>query len=149
DPAWTADVLDLGTLDLALYTVFRPARWVDGERFPVLVWGNGTCTQPRVYGALLRYIASNGFVVIAPNSRQIRTGDALKHAIDFAEAADASGAGPYAARLDLTRIGFIGHGQGAGGVVTAASDPRVSVVALLNGGTSASKTFLLVSGDND
>src|SRR5262249_4485894 len=86
DPTLTAQLLDTGNIDFSLYPVSRPANWPDGK-VPVLSWGNGTCAQPEGYGTLLRYIASQGFVVIAANSRWVGTGTEIKHGLDFAEAA--------------------------------------------------------------
>ncbi|MEY4509316.1 MAG: hypothetical protein RLZZ450_1438, partial [Pseudomonadota bacterium] len=43
--ATTKDILDLRGQDLALYTVFRPACTKEGEKYPVITWGNGTCGQ--------------------------------------------------------------------------------------------------------
>ena len=59
DPAWTL-----------LYSTYRPATWPEGK-IPVLSWGNGTCAQPEGYGALLRYIASQGFFIVAANNREV------------------------------------------------------------------------------
>jgi Chlorophyllase enzyme len=65
----TNKLLDLKGLDLKLYTVYRPANWRNGEKYPVVTWGNGTCAQPEGYATLLRYVASHGFIVVAANSQ--------------------------------------------------------------------------------
>ena len=52
------------TIDFSLYSVYRPAVWPEGK-VPVITWGNGTCAQPEGYGALLRYVASFGYFVVA------------------------------------------------------------------------------------
>jgi hypothetical protein len=43
----------------------------------------------------------------------------------------------------------MGHSQGGGATVTAASDPRVSALIIWNASTSAPKPFLAISGDRD
>ena len=43
----------------------------------------------------------------------------------------------------------MGHSQGSGATATASSDPRIKAVILWNGGSSASKPYLAVSGDLD
>lgn len=149
DQASTDDLLELDGLDLALYSVYRPARWVEGETYPIVSWGNGTCAQPEGYGALLRYVASQGFVVVAPNSRYVGSGNEQKRAIDFALAANADEKSPYFGRLDPERIAAMGHSQGSQGTARAASDARIKTVILFNGGTTASKPFFSVSGDRD
>lgn len=53
-------------------------------------------------------------------------------------------------KIDATKIGAMGHSQGGGATAAAAAaDPRISAVILWNGGASASKPYLAVSGDRD
>ena len=140
---------DLGDLKLSLYTVYRPSTWVEGEKYPVVTWGNGTCAQPEGYGALLRYVASQGFVVVAANSRYVGSGEAQRKAIDFMTRANQDSNSPYYGRLDLSKVAAMGHSQGSGGTIAASSDARIDTVVLFNGGTSARKPFLAISGDRD
>jgi hypothetical protein len=152
DPALTAELMDVSELNMALHTVYRPANMVEGEKYPIITWGNGTCAQPEGYGALLRYVASYGFVVFAAHSRYVGqsvSAGAMIKSLDFAFAAANDAASPYYQRLDTTKVGAMGHSQGSGATVTAASDPRIQAVILFNGGTSASKPFLGVGGDRD
>jgi hypothetical protein len=144
DQNLTNQLLDTATIDFAVYTVYRPANWPAGK-IPVLSWGNGTCAQPEGYGSLLRYIASQGFFVVAANSRWVGSGAEIKHGLDFAEAANADATSPYYGHLDTT----MGHSQGSGGAALAAGDSRVTGVILFNGGQSSAKAFLAVSGDLD
>ncbi len=57
---------------------------------------------------------------------------------------------PYFGRLDLGKIGVMGHSQGGNATHTVAPDSRVAAVIAFNAGTSSvSKPFLTVSGDMD
>jgi hypothetical protein len=149
--ALNQDLMDSKGTDLTLHTVYRPACMIDGEKYPILVWGNGTCAKPEGYGALLRYIASYGFFVFAPNSRYVGMGNnAMGHALDFAFAAAGDSSSPYYNRLDTTKVGAAGHSQGCQETaVQAAGDDRIQTVILYNMSSSASKPFLAMSGDND
>ncbi|HTU59699.1 MAG TPA: alpha/beta fold hydrolase, partial [Polyangiales bacterium] len=150
DPEQTAKLLDTGALDFALHTLYRPANLVEGETYPIITWGNGTCAAPEGYGALLRYVASHGFFVIAPNSRWVGSGEAQRKGIDYMLAANADSASPFYQKLDPERIGAMGHSQGGSGTQMASSDSRIKAAILWNGGSSASgKPFLLVTGDRD
>jgi Chlorophyllase enzyme len=149
DPADQEELLALGDLNLSLYTVYRPAKWVDGETYPIVTWGNGTCAQPEGYGALLRYVASQGYVVVAPNSRYVGSGNEQRRALDWLTAANRNRTSPYYRRLDTSKIAAMGHSQGSGGTIAAASDTRIKTVILFNGGTSARKPFFAFSGDRD
>jgi hypothetical protein len=161
DADMSAQLLDVGTqpctatepntgscLNFQLYTVYRPAIWPEGK-IPVLSWGNGTCAQPEGYGTLLRHIASNGFFVVAANSRQVGDGSELVHGIDFAAAANEDPSSPYYGHLDLSKVGVMGHSQGSAGASLAGADPRVSSVILYNAGESTGKPYLAISGDLD
>ncbi len=138
------------SIDYALYTVYRPATWPTAP-VPVITWGNGTCAPPESYGALLRYVASYGFFVVAANSREVGSGSPapMLHALDFAAAANQDKASPYYGKLDMTKVGAMGHSQGAAATATAASDPRILDIILFNTGDTSSKPYLAISGDTD
>ena len=145
----TAETGDLKDVDLTLYTVYRPSCMKEGETYPVITWGNGTCGQTEGYGALLRYVASYGYIVFAANSRYTGSNGAMTKALDFAASANKDPKSNYYNRLDLTKIGAMGHSQGGGATVTAAKDARISSVIIWNASTSATKPFLAISGDSD
>lgn len=136
-------------VDYSVFSVYRPGRYNEGEKLPIIVWGNGTCAWPEAYGPLLRYVASHGFFIVAANSRWVGDGVALKKALDFAFAANDDASSPYYGKLDTSKVGVMGHSQGSSGTANVASDPRVKAVILWNGGASASKPFLAVTGDGD
>lgn len=150
DPEESKPLLDTTGIDFELYTVYRPAQWVEGQKVPIITWGNGTCAKTEGYGALLRYVASHGFFVVAANSRWVGSGNrAMTRALDFAFAATADEKSPYYNRLDTTKVGAMGHSQGGMATITAARDSRISTVIIWNGGSTAVKPFLAVSGDKD
>ncbi len=147
----TADVLDLRGQDLTLYTVFRPACTREGEKYPVITWGNGTCGQAGGYGSFLVKVASHGFYVFAANSRWTGSGIEILHALDLAAELNDDPDSVYYQKLDLDRIGVMGHSQGASGTQAASSDPRIKSVILWNGGDAAAvnKPVMAISGERD
>lgn len=148
----TQDVLNLRGQDLKLYTIFRPACMKEGEKYPVITWGNGTCGQSGGYAGLLATLASHGFVVIASNSRWTDAGrNEMLRALDLAKALNEDSKHVLYGKLDLTKVGAMGHSQGAGATAHAAADPRIKALILWNGGDSipVTKPFLTVSGDRD
>jgi hypothetical protein len=152
--ALTAKLADVTTnhLDFALYTVFRPARWPVGMRIPIVTWGNATCTQPEGYGALLRYVASQGFFVIAANSRWVGGPDEMLHALDFAFAANDDRTSPYYQKLDTSQVGAMGHSVGASTTGLVESDDRVRAIIQFNplgANPASSKPVLAITGDGD
>jgi hypothetical protein len=156
DPKLTAQLLNTSQngvdLDFSLYTVYRPAKWPAGKTLPVLTWGNGTCAQPEGYGALLRYVASNGYFIVAANSRWVGMGtpQPMLHALDFAAAANADPSSPYYKMLDMTKVGAFGHSQGGSAAQMAANDPRVKDAIIFNAVDSdVPKPYLTISADMD
>lgn len=148
----TADLKNTRGLDYALYTIFRPACMKAGEKYPLITWANGTCGLTHGYSVLLSALASYGYVVVASNSTWTNTSPTngvQKRALDYAESLNADQNHPLYQRLDLTKIGAMGHSQGAAATVNVASDARVKSLILWNTGTSNAKPFLNVSGDRD
>jgi hypothetical protein len=160
DPNLTKELLTTSmngiTIDFSLYSVYRPVVWPSGP-IPVLTWGNGTCAQPEGYGALLRYVASYGYFVIAANERQVGTNDTtgmgnaqpMLRALDYAAAANMDSSSPYYQKLDMTKVGAFGHSQGGAATVTAASDSRVKNIIIFNAADTGPKPYLAISGDMD
>jgi len=147
-----APLLNTRDIDYALYTIFRPACMREGETYPVITWANGTCGLTHGYAPLLATLASHGFVIIASNSTWTNTSPTNMvqvRTIDYAEALNDDPDSVLYQRLDLDRIGAMGHSQGAAATVSTASDPRVKSLILWNGATSEDKPFLYVSGERD
>jgi pimeloyl-ACP methyl ester carboxylesterase len=150
DPVGSADLMNTHDLDFGLFSVFYPGDMPEGETFPLLTWGNGTCAMPEGYGPLLRYIASFGYIVVAPNSVQVGSGTEQSAGIDFMLAANADPESKYFQKIDPEKVGAMGHSQGSGATAAAASaDARIKAIILFNGGTSATKPYLAISGDRD
>lgn len=148
----TADLKNTRELDYSLYTIFRPACMKNGEKYPVITWANGTCGLTHGYALLLGTVASHGFVVVASNSTWTNTaptnGVQLR-ALDYAEALNADSKSVFYNKLDLDKVGAMGHSQGAAATAAADGDPRIKSVILWNTGASNEKPFLNVSGDRD
>ncbi len=150
DAEETERLLDLKDLDLSLHTVYMPAVPAEGEKYPIVSWGNGTCAQPEGYGTLLRYVASHGFIVVAPNSRYVGSGQEQIASIDFVIAASKDANSPLYNIVDTGKVGVMGHSQGGGSAIAATrDDPRVMATIIFNGGNSAVKPFFAISGDMD
>ena len=147
-----AELLNLRDIDYSLYTIFRPACMKEGETYPVITWANGTCGFTHGYAALLGSLASHGFVIIASNSTWTATpptNTVQLRALDYAEALNEDPSSVVYHKLDLSRVGAMGHSQGAKATGEASSDPRIKALILWNGGTSNNKPFLYVSADRD
>jgi hypothetical protein len=136
-------------LDFDKYSVFYPGCMPEGEKFPLITWGNGTCAMPEGYGPLLRYVASFGYIVIAANNREVAGGQPMLTGIDVMLAENDKAGSEFYQKIDKDKIGAMGHSQGASATVSAAADARIKAIIAWNSGTSSDKPFLDVSGDLD
>lgn len=111
------------------HTILRPTELgsQDCAKHPVIIWGNGSFVTPVIYDGLLKHLASHGFVVVAANTTQAGTGNAMLDGLDVLKKADADPRSPYYGKVDLDKVGASGHSQGGGGAINAGADPRVDV----------------------
>jgi pimeloyl-ACP methyl ester carboxylesterase len=148
----SAQVINTRGLDHSLYTIFRPACMKDGETYPVITWANGTCGETQGYAPLLSTVASHGYVIIASNSTWTGTAPTDKvqlRALDYAKYLNDDTNSILYHRLDLDKIGAMGHSQGAQATANASSDPRIKAVMFFSGGTSNHQPFVYISADRD
>jgi hypothetical protein len=141
-------------MDRQLYTMFRPAVLEDGEKYPVITWGNGTCSHPLLFSELLEHLASHGFIVVATNTRWTSGGVEMLRGLDFAVAENARAASPLFGKVDTAMLGVSGHSQGSMATVTAGADPRVvATVPIQGAGVSAARQLhsptFLIAGELD
>lgn len=101
------------------YVVYYPAGL--SERYPVVVWGNGTGGTYRDYEAALKSLASYGFVVIGNDSQNNGSGQEIYEMGLYAEKLNSDPDSIFCGRLDTARMGVGGHSQGACGAVNAAT----------------------------
>jgi len=109
------------------YELFYPSNMTGGH--PIITWGNGTFAVPYVYGALLDYFASWGFVVIASTSTMTGSGEEMLEGIDWLIDENSREESIFFGKLDIDNIGATGHSQGGGGAINAGTDPRVTCTA--------------------
>jgi dienelactone hydrolase len=123
-----------------------------GETFPLVVFSHGYAGFRDESTFLMTRLASWGMFVAAPDhpSRDLAhvlapaaghvqsDVDDLRATIDLLQHANASG-GPFAGRIDLSKIATVGFDAGGPAAATVAADPRVDgyVVLAANNGASA------------
>ena len=118
------------------FTLVRPVDLESsGKAHPLITWGNGTGTTPRVYAFLLDHLASHGFVVIASNDMNVAQGTPplMVQGVNWVLEQNADPSSALYQRIDTENIGATGHSQGAFASSTAAADPNIRVWAPIQG----------------
>ena len=140
-------VLMLEDPSLEAHTIFAPqdlAPFGKKNPLPVLVWGNGACTNsPWEHYKFLNEIASHGFLVIAtgyipmeekPYRGPMSTSAQQIESIDWAFAQNADKNSPYYGRIDVDHIAAAGMSCGGLQTLDNATDPRLKTIMICNSG---------------
>lgn len=125
------------TYKVELYTLYYPKNMVDGQLYPIISWANGTCAKTPGYDALLTHVASQGFIVIATNSRYTGSGKFQLRGVDYILAENARAESPLFNRVEVANVGLFGHSQGGGSTGAASADPRIKSSVLMHGGSGS------------
>ena len=114
------------------YNIYHPQDMGEnGYDHPVILWGNGSLAWPIFYeDELFEHLVSWGYVIIASNSWNTGSGVQILDGLNRITAQNSLPGGTYEGKLDLSRVGAMGHSQGAGGALMAAlnSGGRVDTV---------------------
>ena len=96
---------------------------------PTLVMVNGTGLKALHYRPVFEHLASWGFVVIGNDDSNAWNGRSALVSLDKALFQNSMVSSPLYQRIDLDRIGVVGHSQGAMGAINAATeDDRFKVL---------------------
>lgn len=132
---------------LAAHTVFAPqdlASFGKKQQLPVLVWGNGACTNsPWEHYKFLNEIASYGFLVLAtgyipmdeqPYRGPMSTTEQQIESIDWAIAQNSDPTSPYYQKIDTKNICISGMSCGGLQALFNCFDERVTSIMICNSG---------------
>ncbi|MEU7837869.1 MULTISPECIES: alpha/beta hydrolase [unclassified Nonomuraea] len=131
-PAQAADTIEahykvagpwaVTTADAPGYKLYYPADLgAGGVKHPIITWGNGTGAVPTQYSGLLNQLASWGFAVVASTDTTTGTGSEMIAAAQYLIARNTDSSSVFYGKLDVTKVGAVGHSQGAGGSVNTAT----------------------------
>ena len=132
---------------LPAHTVFVPqdlAPFSASKPLPVLVWGNGACTNsPWEHYKFLNEIASHGYIVLAtgyipmddePYRGPMSTTQQQIESIDWAIAQNADPQSPYYNKIDTRNICVAGMSCGGLQTLYNCADPRITTLMVCNSG---------------
>ena len=96
---------------------------------PTVVMVNGTGLNALHYRPVFEHLASWGFIVIGNDDSNAWNGRSAIVSLEKALCQNSMGSSPIYQRIDLDRIGVVGHSQGAMGAINAATeDERFKVL---------------------
>lgn len=111
------------------YEIWYPSDLEKGDtRYPVVIFCNGTGVKASKYTAVMKHLASWGFVVLATEEEYSWNGFGTEMCLRFAikmneqEQVHDWESNPFLEKLDLDHIGVSGHSQGGVGVINAATN---------------------------
>ena len=131
---------------LDAHTVFVPqdlSAFNEKKPLPVLVWGNGACTNsPWEHYLFLNEIASHGYIVVAtgyfPKEDGYRgpmsTTEQQIESMDWVEKVNADKNSPYYGKIDLKNICVAGMSCGGLQTLFNCADKRIKALMICNSG---------------
>ena len=133
--------------DLPAHTVFLPQDFAalgEEQKLPVLVWGNGACTNsPWEHYKFLNEIASHGYLVLAtgylpenddPYRGPMSTTQQQIESIDWAFAHNANPQSPLYQKIDTQHICLAGMSCGGLQTLFNCADERITALMICNSG---------------
>ena len=88
--------------------------------FPIIAFGHGLGTTSRVYRSTIEHLASHGYIVIAPDVRNLLDGVDMLECLRWVAAQSTQPGSLVYGIADAQRMGLTGHSMGGGGAFNAA-----------------------------
>lgn len=104
------------------------------EKYPVIVWANGTGCITQLYFNLLKSIAAAGYIVAADTSVMTADGTAQSDTVDYILQKNSDSSSDLYGKVNTENIAAAGHSQGGRSAVNAgAADSRIKCVLSVAG----------------
>ena len=129
---------------LTTHTLYLPGELgKDGTKHPIIVWTNGNGGSASFYDAFLRHFASHGFFMVVDKASTSQREMEYQHqrdGIEWALKEAAKTDGPYAGKLDGSRLGIMGHSMGSLSSFVNSGDKRLKTTMHWSGGLVGNPT---------
>lgn len=95
------------------YAIWYPNNLDNSDnKYPVVVFANGTGSTSATYKSFLKHLSSWGFIAVGNDDQNTRTGASLNKTIDFLIQENENKDSIFYHKIDLDNIGIGGHSQG-------------------------------------
>ncbi len=123
------------------YIVIYPEQLkTSDEKWPVIVWANGTACAPVLYWNALCALSSKGYIVVASSDTMSANGKSQIGEIDYILSENNNSDSIFYNKVDESRIGAAGHSQGGRSTINAAkADERIKAAVSIAGSNTSSE----------
>lgn len=105
------------------YEIWYPSEMKDStEKYPLVVFANGTGVPASSYKAVFKHLASWGFIVVGNEDENSRTGASSAATLDFILGLNEDSESDFYGKVDTDNIGISGHSQGGVGAINAVTN---------------------------
>ncbi|WP_196000440.1 alpha/beta hydrolase [Clostridium sp. 1001271B_151109_B4] len=106
------------------YKIWYPTKLEENnnEKYPIVVFVNGTGVPYQKYGATFEHLASWGFVVIGNDDANSASGKSSSITLDYILSLNSNEESIFFNKLDITNVGISGHSQGGVGAINAVTE---------------------------
>lgn len=106
------------------YKIWYPTKLEENnnEKYPIVVFVNGTGVPYQKYGATFEHLASWGFVVIGNDDANSASGKSSSITLDYILSLNSNEESMFFNKLDITNVGISGHSQGGVGAINAVTE---------------------------
>lgn len=112
-----------GSETIGKYAIWYPSALKTGEqKYPVVIFANGTGSKSDTYKPFLKHLASWGFIVVGNDDENTRTGESLEETVKFLIKENDTESSIFYHKIDLDKIGLAGHSQGGPAVFNMAAN---------------------------
>lgn len=102
------------------YTIYYPSELKDSDRrYPAVIMVNGTGVAASKYKAVLKHLASWGFLVIGNEDPSTGNGSSADKTLMYLLSENENSSSIFYHKIDTDNIGLEGHSQGGAGVFSA------------------------------
>ena len=132
------DVVQLGDFEKgSLHIVFYPkALETSDQRWPLIIWANGTMCAPVLYTQLLKDLAAEGFVVVTSSNVMSADGKDQVKSLNWILQQNETEGSVFYGKIDGDRAASMGHSQGGRSAVNAAAADSRFVCAVSIAGSN-------------
>lgn len=131
------------------YAVWYPDDLESSDnKYPVVVFANGTGSTSSTYKAFLEHLSSWGFVAVGNDDQNTRTGASLEKTIEFLIQENENKDSIFYHKIDLDNIGISGHSQGGPAVFNMVTNQEHGdMIKALYAASATSSYHTTVYGD--